>query len=495
MSCRFGCAALPVLLQLALAPLDAQAPRLVRSLSGPSGKVVGSTFVFDSTRSRFVYPQDSSLTVYFEWEAQPGMHVLTGIWKQPDGKVATISPDIKIESPGRALNCYWIFSMTPGLPNGVWTLEVRIDGQPSGSHPFEIAGMVEPKPEPAVVLPVTPKQPTLDEVYNAVRPSLVWIRKLDDSGRTTDSTTGFVFQQNRVVTAFQSIEGAGGLQVEFSSGRKAPVESIIVWSRTGDWAVLKTDTGSASPLLKSDATVRVGERLIVFNVDGPAREMGGVDIVGRQGTAAADGRIQISPAVATSAAGGPLLDVFGHVVGILGCNVSPCVRYSGTATSVSLALWQSFSTQNAAAPISSIPQNLTGEGRSLEDLRVSGILSPAVAPMPELLYAGSSNILPPHGNDTLPRDISDFSRKDDKIWVISLWAKRGKLSKGQASVTVHDAQNQLRVKPDPRKLSLMESPQRLAFGFSPSALSPGVYRVDLCWEGSPVWRTYIRIAE
>ena len=145
--------------------MAAQGPRLIRSLSGPSGKVVGSIFVFDETRNRFVYPQDKSLTVYFEWEAQPGNHVLTGIWKEPNGRIGSISSDVKIESLTTSLNCYWVFELAPGLANGVWTLEVRIDGQPAGSHPFEIAGMNEPRGAPEPVVSV-PKQPTLDEIFN-----------------------------------------------------------------------------------------------------------------------------------------------------------------------------------------------------------------------------------------------------------------------------------------------------------------------------------------
>jgi hypothetical protein len=45
---------------------------LTRSLSGPSGKVQGSKFVFDDVRSRFVYPQAKSFVVYFEWERPTG---------------------------------------------------------------------------------------------------------------------------------------------------------------------------------------------------------------------------------------------------------------------------------------------------------------------------------------------------------------------------------------------------------------------------------------
>ena len=109
-----------VLLWLLLCPHAEASPpagsfRLIRSLSGPSGKVVQSRFVFDETRHRFVYPQDSSLVVYFEWEAPPGNHVLTGLWKGPDGRTATISPDIRMETKTTELNAYWIYQIVPTM--------------------------------------------------------------------------------------------------------------------------------------------------------------------------------------------------------------------------------------------------------------------------------------------------------------------------------------------------------------------------------------------
>src|SRR5215471_15283983 len=105
----------------------AQDVKLVRSISGPSGKVAGAKFQFDSVRSRFVYPQDKSLIVFFEWDAPTGTHVLTGLWKQSDGRIATMSPDVKMEIQTRQLNCYWTFELAEGMQNGVWTLEIRVD--------------------------------------------------------------------------------------------------------------------------------------------------------------------------------------------------------------------------------------------------------------------------------------------------------------------------------------------------------------------------------
>src|SRR6478736_5291571 len=108
-----------------LAPLT-QGPRLVRSLSGPSGKVVGQDFVLDEVRSRFVYPQDRSATIYFEWECPAGDHTLTATWRRPDGGVASVSPDVKIQSTSSKLTSYWMFDISSAIVSGTWTVEIRI---------------------------------------------------------------------------------------------------------------------------------------------------------------------------------------------------------------------------------------------------------------------------------------------------------------------------------------------------------------------------------
>ena len=71
-----------VLACLAASLSSADEPKLLRSQSGPGGVVSGATFLFDETRNRFVFPNDKSLTAYFEWKSTPGLHVLSAFWKQ-----------------------------------------------------------------------------------------------------------------------------------------------------------------------------------------------------------------------------------------------------------------------------------------------------------------------------------------------------------------------------------------------------------------------------
>lgn len=479
------------LAQLAVQVAGADPPRLLRSVSGPSGKTVGADFVIDETRTRFVYPNDKSFVIYFEWEAPLGDHVLTAVWKQPDGRVSSISPDVKIQTNTPQLRCYWGFTLYPGMDNGVWTLEVRIDGQPAGSHPFEVVGMPVSAP-----VPTAPKQLTLDDIYKTLGPSVVWIRKLDGTGRRFDLASGFVLEPNVIATSFQAIDSAARLEVEFADGRKSETDEILGFSRNADWALLRIDTHSLAPIRRGDhSAVAVGEHLAAFNVDGGTRILGTVDI-GGQGVVTGFGRrIQISPAVAPEAAGGPLIDTLGTVVGILGGSLNPGSRIARNASSISPGLWALLAVENGATAISELPASMPSSGKTLAQLADESALTKPLTPMPEFIYGGTTANLPARASDPMPPDASEFSKRDRQVSIYSMWARKGKLSRGEITVIMFDSQNRVRMNIPAKKLGLSEIPQRFSVGFSPATLDPGVYRLDLNWDGRPAWRTFIRVTE
>src|SRR5260370_5108221 len=176
--------------------------RLIKSQSGPSGRIADNRFVFDEVRNRFVYPQDKSLTVSFEWEAPLGNHTLSAFWKDPEGRVASISPDVKMEIKTSVLQAYWVYELASGMRSGIWTVEIRIDGEPAGSHSFELVSAEPSKAEAALS---SPKLPSVDEIYASVGKSLVWIYKLDGAGGRTDTSLGFMIASGQLATAFQAI--------------------------------------------------------------------------------------------------------------------------------------------------------------------------------------------------------------------------------------------------------------------------------------------------
>lgn len=470
--------------------------RLVKSQSGPSGKIVENQFVFDEIRNRFVYPQDRFITVYFEWDGPAGDHVLTAYWKDPKGVVASISPDIKMQTKTVELHAYWIFEVSPTFAGGIWTAEIRIDGEPSGSHSFEL--VLPAAPAPVEPVPSAPKQPTLDEIYNSTRQSLVWLYRLDAAGRHVDTALGFIIGKSQIATAFQAIDAATRIEVVFSDGRKVDTDEIWAANRLQDWAILKADTGTIPALRRAtNSSIPVGDRFIVFNVENQTtRVIGGVDISGKLSIGDFGDRIQLSPSPAREAAGGPLLNPAGDVTGIVGGSVVPGSRFGEYVMSLSPALWFRLKNEMAATPIAAVSVTEPASTVRLVDLLAIGILTPPLIPSPSIIYGSTARTAPKLTNDATG-DTSEFSHHDGVVWVYTMWQRKEKNGKGFISAKVYNDRNRLLVNIMPKKASLPDSlpALRFTFNFAIENFQPGNYRVDVLWNDQPAWRTFFRISE
>jgi hypothetical protein len=446
--------------------------------------VAGSQFIFDETRNRFVYPQDQTLTVYFEWESTPGDHVLTATWKQPDGRTS-VSPDVKIQTTSKELNSFWIFRIDPYIPNGTWTVEIRIDGRPAGSHTFELAGL-----DPLA------GRFTLDRVSKTFGAAIVQIHPVDASGHRLGSMTGFVIAPGAVATAFQSIDMANSVELEFADGAKVVTTELLAWSRLGDWAVLHADTRNIAPVKRGDAkAIPIGSNLAIFNVDGETRVMTTVAVGAVTSPSPYGTRIRFSPAVPLAAFGGPLIDEEGKTVGILGGTLTPGLSRT-EAYVLGAPGFRLANTSSMASGAADLPVTFASVGKQLTDLRNENVLTPLLNPMPEFVRGGTTAQLPKDAADLSLVDKTEFSARDDaQMIVYSYWIKKSKLSKGELSAQVFDVANQLRGSIPGKKLSLGDREQRFSVALAPKGMSAGYYRIDICWDGKPVWRTYVRIVE
>lgn len=462
-----------------------QAPKLVRAVSGPSGTLKGSEFVLDETRNRFVFPQDRAITVYFEWEHVPGDHVLTATWRQPDGRVASISPDVKMSTTSKELKCYWVLTLAQWSPSGVWTMEVRVDGQPAGSHAFELVGTE-----------AAPARFTLDQVSKTYGGSVVSVHKIDANGRQTDSSSGFILAANTIATSFQSIDSAASVQIEFPDGAKVAARGALAVSRQNDWAVLAAETGNRAPIPASTEPVPIGSQLAAFNVDAGTRLLVPVTVAGIGATAPYGPRIRFGPDVTTGAIGGPLIDENGKLVGIVGGSLTPGIRVGERILTTSPWLWRTRSIGTSAIPIAALPASIPASPRSLVELSTSGILTPPIAPIPELSLAGTTTEVPKDPFNRIIQDRTEFSIRDGKDAVVyTFWRKVDKVSKGELSATLSSVANEVRGNMPARKLSLSTTETRVVFGWPVTKMTPGYYRIDMLWDGSVVWRTYIHIIE
>lgn len=475
-----------LLLSMCLTTHAAQSPRLVRSLSGASGKVVGPDFVLDETRNRFVYPADRTLTVYFEWDAPAGDHVLSASWSQPDGRVASVSPDVKIQTTSSVLRSYWIFDIAPTVASGTWTVNIRIDGQPAGSHVFEIAGT---DPSNGRV--------TLDYVFKTYEPSIVTVRRMDTSGRRADSGLGFVIGPNAVATAFQAIDGDGSIEVEFAGGRKTVVTEFWAESRTGDWAVLRADTGDIPAVPRSDGRpIPIGSTVAAFNIEGDVHTLVPVTVGGVASTAGQAARVRFSALIHPDAVGGPLIDERGFIVGIVGGSLTPGFASGDPLSRFGANLRTSRPLNASATSITDVPPTFPA-ARAMADLRAQGLFTPSLTERPEFQYGGTARQVPKDAanRSSSIKDVTEFSRRDATIAVYGYWMKKDKLSKGEVSIVVFDTRNKVQSNIPPLKVTLRDTEQRIVTSWSPQNMPPGDYRVDMNWDGKPVWRTYIRIVD
>jgi hypothetical protein len=155
----------------------------------------------------------------------------------------------------------------------------------------------------------------------------VWVHKLDEADRRTDACSGFVASKDRVLTAFQCVDGAARLELVFANGRKVATDALAGWDRMADWALIDVTTAEAPLGFGDPESVKVGERPIVFNVEG-------------------------DPAPSQGAIGGPRLDSRGLVVGFVGESTAPGGRFGERAVAVSLSLYSKLGDRSTAVPIS-----------------------------------------------------------------------------------------------------------------------------------------------
>lgn len=452
--------------------------------------VDGSKFVLSETRSRFVYPQDKTLVVYFEWVGPAGEHVLTANWKAPDGRVLEISADVRMRTQAPEFGAYWQYMLREGLPNGVWTLEVRIDGEPAGSHSFEV---ISPESAASAAAKQAPAHLTVEQIYSRVKPSLVWVHKIDRLGRRSDTSTGFVWAKDRVATAFQSVDSALKLEIEFDDGRRERTEELAGLSRLQDWAIVPVPTAGVKPVERaSTVDIKIGERAVVFDIgQGRARAIGGVDITAQQQDPLFGPRIAFSPSMSPSVSGGPLLTSRGTAAAIIGGSRTPGAR----SVSIDSPSWDDGAVkwQSESVPISMLVEKPPA---TLASLLADGILSPPVTPVPEMVLAGTTRKLPKNPTEGLPVETLEFSRMDREIIVHSHWHKKAKRGKGLLGGVVYDAENRPVVTLVPRKISFGSQMSSSFFAaFSPANLAAAPYRIDLVFDGEICWRGFIRIVD
>lgn len=201
----------------------------------------------------------------------------------------------------------------------------------------------------------TPPPAYSAQVYQVIFPSLVIIRSQGQNPEEKDNVgvgSGVVINENGdILTAFHVVSGAAEIEIVFSDGTEAEAE-IIAAEPKNDIAVLQSSRPPeliVPAILGNPNAMRIGdEAFAVGNPLGLAGSMSAGVISGfdrslplNDDGQQLEGLIQFDAAVNPGNSGGPLLNRYGQVIGIVTALASPIeqnAQFIGTFTGIGFAV-------------------------------------------------------------------------------------------------------------------------------------------------------------
>ena len=165
----------------------------------------------------------------------------------------------------------------------------------------------------------TPLVRSVAEVADEVRERVVVVTVEDREGRQGGLGTGFVVSADGVIATNLHVIGEGrSISVQLSDKRKFHVTEVLAWDRQLDLALLRIDATNLPAVELGDAhQLRPGQQVVAIGnphglkhsvVNGVVSELRNLD--GRE-------MIQVAIPIEPGNSGGPLVDMNGHVQGIL----------------------------------------------------------------------------------------------------------------------------------------------------------------------------------
>ena len=466
---------------------------VVRSVSGSKGSVQGDRFIMEDPRTIFYLPEDKQAIVYFEWDGPMGPHKFEGYWRNPEGKIAAIS-EFSFEAHDKRFGGFWTLTLNETMQTGLWTLEARVDGEITGTHGFQILAKEKP------VGTAAPRELSSAEIYKLAGSATVFIDRMDSHGQRFSRESGFFLGENVVVTAFQTIDGASGLRIVFPNGQQADCNKVLAWNRRQDWAVLEVAAPGGPHLVRAEKqSGAVGDRVLVMDTPSEGgRTLGAVDIVGVHDYVPAGRRLSISASPYSGAIGGPLLDTYGRVVGILGGSLlpgGPTLLGTHFAYNSNMARATGYSAKVLVVPIDLVAITPPGPF-TLAELEAKGEFVPPLTQSKDVTSGVlCKRISRKTDYVTAVDETNEFRRSDKEMNALITWSVKAR-RKAVALYELYDLENHRIARGAPGKLELEPGHWQFFSWKIPIAdLAPGIYRLDILTDGEPAWRTFFRILE
>ncbi|MGH9734032.1 MAG: S1 family peptidase, partial [Candidatus Acidiferrales bacterium] len=312
---------------------------------------------------------------------------------------------------------------------------------------------------------------------------------------------GFFIASGSIVTAFQVIDGASSLRLDFADGSSAKVADVAAWNRAQDWAILRVDSPNEKPLEQAAPdSWRVGDLCYVLTSEGQnSRTIQTVTITGMEGKASASQRLTISALGPQGWLGAPLLDRYGRVIGLL----SGGLQGSGSRR---MGAWINYvnSDQMGAdlnptvLPLSALPRAAISEQpTTFAQLAAQGALITPLVVNPQaaigVLCVDFRNF---QGQTIVPvQPGANLSRARGHFGVVITWGPNEKV-RSFAQLRIYDLQNHAVLQTTPLKIKLEpRATTYSAWKIPTNSLQPGLYRIDLLLGDQPQWRTFFRLLD
>jgi S1-C subfamily serine protease len=468
--------------------------RVARSICGSRGSQDRGRFVIEDPRSVFSIPQDRQVIVYLELEGPTGMHRIEGFWKNPSGKVATIS-DFNYESLERRFSAHFTLALSESAETGTWALEVHVDGEYIGAFTFQIVTNSPPAEAASKRKLLSPP-----EIYQRALASTVMIEKLGKGDELLGIRSGFIVTPTAMLSTFRTVDGASKIRVSFPDGRRQETDQMLAWNRQQDWVTIKIDPGQTPALPWAQANSwNVGDSVTYLEVSPEGnRVLSEVKIVGKNTFPSAGDRLNLSHPASAKALGAPLLNEYGEVVGMLGGSLYSGRDPENPLDMLSPDVFQSGNMPGSAIAIPVTIVNLKRENpAAMETLIRNGESFPPVTAREYVSYVQLAHGLDRSGGSPWPIDSStEFLRRDGKVFVFVVWDSKEEI-KGRTNLQVYSGDNKLLIfsgKVKDTKVNLKPG-RRIStyWQVDISNMAPGVYRVDVLLNEEPACRTFFRI--
>jgi len=458
--------------------------RVLSTTSGSQGEERAGRYVILDPRNTFQVPSDRQVVISFQWLGSPGKHQIAGTWKGPGG--LSVGSQFEYVAAEREFSAYWTLPLTAAAPLGPWTFEAQVDGEPAGTHAFEVVGADGTVPAPT---PPRPMPLTRSEMLTRSLAAAVNVEGLDATGRVLERGPGTLLNDHTVVTAFRVVNGAVRIRVKAANGASVEIADLLAYDRHRDWALLKvTGVAAAEALLKPADSPPIGSGCATLSaVSDGGFSVTTAEVVGVNDYPGTGRRLSISLLNGGATPGAPVVNEYGELVGVVSEGLYPgidtLVVRMGSLTNLPPTL---------VIPATAFT-TITGAPMPLADLAAKGVFTPRVVKGQHVLSGGFATKILRDGGRTQPVDQkTEFTAQDQSMTVFVTWDPKERL-KTVITLRLFDQDNRLLAETKPAKTTLRVG--SLPFTTWELKVPPvaGIYRADVVLGSDVAWRGFFRV--